>query len=133
MPTLRRLPLLLPPEPAHRRERIVVDALLLARTIPHHARKTLEWHQRLAGVSPLLQLLDADVVDRLAAGAALEQCARDVDHVLRARPLVIQRRAARGAEIPHAAVGLVLEASDQRLALEQTKALLPDADIGRVG
>src|SRR5262249_15587328 len=57
---------LLPPQ----LERIfATHAFLLFRALPDHARKTLQRHQRLAGVSPFLQLLDRDVIERLAAGA----------------------------------------------------------------
>ena len=51
---------------------ITIAALFLFRALPHHARKTLEWNQRLAGVGPFLLFLDADMVERLPAGALKE-------------------------------------------------------------
>src|SRR5579871_1163594 len=80
-------------------ERILpCSAALLLRTLPDHARISLERHQRLAGIGPFLQLLDGDVIERLAAGTACKQCARDVDHMRRGRAFVEQRRPAMGAE-----------------------------------
>jgi hypothetical protein len=51
-------------------------ALLLFRALPDHAGKSLQRHQRLAGIGPFLQLLDRDVVERLPAGALREQRAQ---------------------------------------------------------
>ena len=45
-------------------------APLSFRTLPDHAGKALQRHQRLAGISPFLQLLDGDVIERLPSGAA---------------------------------------------------------------
>src|SRR6201996_6250145 len=84
---------------------LAVEPLLLFRALPDHAGKTLQRHQRLAGIGPFLQLLDRDVIERLAAGAAREEGPRDVEHMRGARAFVSQRRAAAGAE---AARGLVL-------------------------
>ena len=39
------------------------------RALPDHAGKAFQRHQRLAGIGPFLQLLDRDVIERLAAGA----------------------------------------------------------------
>src|SRR6266700_1383007 len=47
---------------------VMIEALLLFRALPDHAGKTLQRHQRLAGISPFLQFLDRDVIERLAAG-----------------------------------------------------------------
>ena len=49
---------------------VMIEALLLFRALPDHARKTFQGHQRLAGIGPFLQFLDRDVIERLAAGAA---------------------------------------------------------------
>src|SRR5689334_11267825 len=68
--------------------------LPVSRALPDHARKALERHQRRAGVGPFLHFFDSEMIERLAAGAALEQSAGDVDHVRRAGALVEQRRAA---------------------------------------
>src|SRR5690348_1119026 len=81
---------------------------LLLRALPDHAGITLQRHQRLAGVGPLLQFLDREMIERLAAGAATEQRARDVHHVRRAGAFVEQRRAAGRAEAAHGLRGLVL-------------------------
>src|SRR5216683_6065604 len=115
-------------------ERVVAPrTLLLFRALPDHAGKAFQGHQRLAGIGPLLQFLDRDVIERLAAGAAREQRARDVDHVRRAGTLVDERRAALRAEAAHGLCGLVFVARDQGLALGDTKTLAPASDIGRVG
>src|SRR5437763_856620 len=72
--------------------------LLLFRALPDHAGKALQRHQRLAGIGPFLEFFDRDVIERLAAGALVEQRAGDVDHVRPARALIGDRRAAMGAE-----------------------------------
>src|SRR5690349_4880439 len=105
--------------------RVRLRALLPARALPDDARIALQRHQPLARIGPVLPLIDADVIDRLAAGAALEQRARNVDHVARARALVKERRAAARAE---AALGpglLVLVARDLLLAGGHAVALAP--------
>ena len=48
---------------------LALEAFCLFRALPDHAGKTLQRHQRLAGIGPLLQLFNRDVVERLAAGA----------------------------------------------------------------
>src|SRR5260370_36776791 len=53
-----------------RSEQPVIDALLPCRALPDHAGKAFQRHQRLARVGPLLQLLDGDMIERLAAGTA---------------------------------------------------------------
>src|ERR1700681_3065337 len=103
----------------------MVYALLPFRALPDHAGKTFQRHQRLAGVGPLLQLLDGDVIERLTAGAAGEQRARDVHHVRRAGALVSKRCAAMGAEAAGGFRGLVLETRNRRLASGDAKALAP--------
>src|SRR5215471_13776556 len=63
-------------------------APLLFRALPDHAWEALQRHQRFAGISPFLQFIDCDVIERLPARAFGEQSARDVHHVRRARALV---------------------------------------------
>src|SRR5260370_8404599 len=107
----------------------MVDALLPFRALPDHAGKTFQRHQRLAGIGPFLQLLDRDVIQRLAAGAAGEQRARDVHHVRRTRPLVSKPRAAMGAEAARGFFGLGLETRNPLLAFFPPKSLPPPPDI----
>ncbi len=77
------------PTAAARSEHSVqVGPLLPFRALPDHARKTLQRHQRLAGIGPFLQFLDRDVIERLPAGAAGKQRARDVHHARRTRAFV---------------------------------------------
>src|SRR5437868_11999644 len=115
-------------------ERVVPgDTPLLFRALPHHPRKTFQRHQRLAGIGPLLQFFDRDVIERLPAGAPRKQRARDVDHVRRTRTFVTERRAAVLAEAPRGLGGLVLVARDGALAACDAKALAPASDIGGVG
>src|SRR5665213_534623 len=87
---------------------LMLDRLFLLRALPDHAGKAFQRHQRLAGIGPVLQLLDRDVIERLPAGTAREQRARDVHHVRRARAFIEQRRAAAGAEAADGLGGLVL-------------------------
>src|SRR5262245_23718954 len=54
---------------------------LLLGALPEHAGIALERHKRLAGIDPVLLLLEGDVIDRLTASAALKEGARNVDHV----------------------------------------------------
>src|SRR6201996_9517404 len=77
---------------------LAVEPLLLFRALPDYAGKALQRHQRLAGIGPFLQLLDRDVIERLAAGALVEQGAGDVDHMRTARSLIGDWRAAMGTE-----------------------------------
>src|SRR6202790_1211830 len=111
---------------------LAIDLLLLFRALPDHAGKPLQRHQRLAGIGPFLQLLDRDVIERLAAGAPRKQRARDVDHVRRARALVSERRAAVRAEAAHGLCRLVLVPRDVGVAPGDAEALAPAADIGRI-
>src|ERR1700686_4708554 len=87
---------------------VAIAPSLLFRTMPDHARKALQRHQRFAGIGPFLQLLDGDMIQRLPAGAAGEKRARDVHHVRRARALVHQRCATALAEAARGSCGLVL-------------------------
>src|SRR6266478_5140256 len=103
----------------------MIDALLPFRALPDHAGKTLERHQRLAGVGPFLQFLDRDVIERLPAGTARKQRPRYVHHVRRARALVSEWRAAMRAETPHGFRGLVLVTGDRGPALGDPKTLAP--------
>src|SRR5262245_39509301 len=68
--------------------------LFSLRPRPHHARKALERDQALAEIRPLLQLLDRDVIKRLAARAIGEERARNIDHCRRMRAFVSHWRAA---------------------------------------
>src|ERR1700680_2006212 len=111
----------------------MIDALLLFRTLPDDAGKPFQRHQRLAGVGPLLQLLDRDVIERLPAGATQEQGGGGVHHVRRARAFVKQRRAAMRAEAAYGLRGLVLVARDSGLAPGDAETLAPASDIGRIG
>src|SRR5437660_10613105 len=98
---------LLPPQ----FERILsTRALLLFRALPDNAGKALQRHQRLAGIGPFLQLLDRDVIERLAPGALVEERTGDVDHVRAARALVRDRCPAMGAEAARGRRCLVLVA-----------------------
>src|ERR1700737_5089138 len=110
----------------------MVRRLLPLRALPDHAGKAFQRHQRLAGVGPLLQLLDGDMIKRLPAGTAGKKRARDVHHMRRTRALIKQRRAASRAKAPHGFRDLVLETRNPRLALGDAKTLAPASDIGRV-
>jgi hypothetical protein len=116
---------------SERRE--TVGPLLPSGTLPDDARKSFERDERLAGIGPVLQLLNAEVIQRLPAGAAQEQRARNVDHVGRARALVDQRRSAAAAEAAHPAGLPVLVAGDLIFSRGDPEALAPAADVGRVG
>src|SRR5450432_1093228 len=72
------------------------------------------------------------MIERLAAGAAGEQRARDVDHMRRARAFVNQWRTASPAKAARGFRGLVLEARDLGFALGDPKAFAPASDIGRI-
>src|ERR1700758_1770584 len=80
----------------------------LARPLPDDVGKTLQRSDRSPGIGPLRRLLEADVVARFAARAAVEQGARHIDHLWCANPLIGDRRAALPAEAAHgAALGLL--------------------------
>src|SRR5712664_3269926 len=111
----------------------MVEAHFLFRALPDHAGKAFQRHQWLAGIGPLLQLLDGDMIERLPAGAPGEQRARDVHHMRRARAFVKQRRAAMRTKAAHGLRGLVLEPRNPGLALGDAETLAPASDIGRVG
>src|SRR5260370_21154636 len=105
----------------------MINALLPFRALPDHGGKAIERHQRLAGIGPFLQFLDRDVIERLAAGSAGKQRARNVHHVRRTRAFVSERRAAMRAEAARGFCGLVLEACDGSLALGDAETLAPAA------
>src|SRR5262249_24068527 len=88
--------------------------------------------QRLAGINPVLHLFDGNVVDRLTAGAALKESARNVDHAPRAGALVDQGRAAAPTKTAHRARCLFHETVDLALPPGDAKALAPGADVGGV-
>src|SRR5260370_12197002 len=67
---------------------VMIEALLPHRALPDHAGKTLQRHQRLAGIGPLLQFLDRDVIERLAARSAGKKRPRDSHHVPPTGPLL---------------------------------------------
>src|SRR5215468_2871626 len=107
-------------------------ATFLLGSLAEHAGIALERNQRLAGIGPVLHLFDGDVVNRLAAGAALKESARNVDHVGRAGALVDQGCAAAPTKAAHRARFLLLETVDLTLPRRDAKALTPGADVGRV-
>src|SRR6516225_7591495 len=107
-------------------------ATFLLGSLAEHTGIALERNQRLAGMGPVLHLFDGDVVDRLTAGAALKESARNVDHVPRAGALVDQGRAAAATKAAHRARFLLLETVDLALSRRDAKALAPGADVGGV-
>src|SRR5260370_10653192 len=110
----------------------MIDTLPPLRALPACAGKRLQRHQRLAGVGPLLQLLDGDMIERLAAGTACKKRARDVHHMRRTRALIKQRRAAVRAKAAHGLCRFVLVAHDGCLALGDPETLAPASDVGRI-
>src|SRR5882672_12514082 len=109
---------------------LAIAALLLFRALPDHAGKAFQRHQRLAGIGPFLQFLDRDVIERLPAGAAREQRARNIDHVRRAGALIGNGRAAARAEASYGLGCLVLVTREAGLAFGDAEALAPASDIG---
>src|SRR5262249_7348843 len=107
-------------------------ATFLLGSLAEHAGIALERNQRLAGIGPVLHLFDGDVVNRLTAGAALKESARNVDHVPRAGALVDQGRAAAATKAAHRARFLLPETVDLALPDRNAKAPAPGADVGRV-
>src|SRR5258706_5944294 len=89
---------------------LMIDAFLPFRALPDHAGKTLQRHQRLAGIGPFLQFLDRDVIEWLAAGSAGKERTRDVHHVWRTGAFVKKGRAAGFAKTAHGFCGLFIEA-----------------------
>src|SRR5260370_13080516 len=49
---------------------VMIDTLLPFRALPDYAGKPLQRHQPLAGVGPLLQLLQRDMIDQLEVGTS---------------------------------------------------------------
>src|SRR5258708_13278824 len=84
-------------------------------------------------MEPFLQLLDRDVIERLAAGAAREQRAADVDHVRRARAFVDNGGAAVRAEATRHLGRGVFITRERSLALRDAETRAPASDIGGVG
>src|SRR5258707_14352491 len=72
------------------------------------------------------------MIERLAAGAAGEQRAGNVDHVRRTATLVDDGRAALGAKAARGLGRLVLETREAVLALGDAETLAPASDISRV-
>ena len=109
-----------------------VATILLFRAPPDHAGKTLQRHQRLAGIGPFLQLLDGDMIERLPAGAAGKKRARDVDALLGAATFVENGGATATAEAARIAGCILDVAREQPFAFGEAKTAAPRADIGRV-
>src|SRR5271166_4637356 len=76
----------------------VARAAARFRALPDDARIAFQGDQSVAGVGPILKLLDAHVIAGLAASTAGEECARYIDHVRRALALVKQWRTTSAAE-----------------------------------
>ena len=110
----------------------VARAAARFRAFPNDTGMALKGDKPVACVGPILKLLDRHVIAGLAAGAAGEECPRDIYHVRRALALVEQRRAAPGAEASGRLRRRVLEARDASPALRQAGVLAPTADIGRI-
>ena len=108
-----------------------MHATFLLGSLPEHAGIAFKRNQRLAGIGPVLHLFDGDVVNRLTAGAALKESARNVDDVPRRGALVDQRRAAAPTKAAHRA-RFLFETIDLELSCRDAKALAPGADVGRV-
>jgi len=102
------------------------------RAFPDDTGIALKGDKPVACVGPILKLLDCRVIAGLAAGAASEECPRDIDHVWRALALVKQWRAALGAEAAGRLRLRILEASYASSALHHAGVLAPTADIGRI-
>src|SRR5262249_21014058 len=96
-----------------------------------HARKPPQWAKLFAQIGPFLQVVDGDVVARLAPDAAGEERARHVDVLLVA--LEGHRRSAGGAEAADAAAVRVLVAGEVVFALHEAKLARPRPHIGGVG
>src|SRR5258705_12577168 len=77
---------------------LMIDALLPLRALPDHARKTLQRHQRLAGIGPLLQFLDGDMIERLAGGSAGKKRGRDGSQMRPSAAVASKRTAATPAK-----------------------------------
>jgi hypothetical protein len=103
------------------------------RAFPDDAGVAPKRDKPVAFVGPILKFLDGNVIAGLAAGAAAEECPRDIHHVRRALARVKQRRPASGAEAPGRLRRCMLEASDTSLALHHAGVLSPTADVGRIG
>src|ERR1700761_1628984 len=86
----------------------------------------------VAGVGPILKLLDGQVIAGLAPGTATEECARNIDHVLRALALVKQWSPAPGAEASGRVCLGIMEASDTSLAHHDAGMLAPTTDVSRI-
>jgi hypothetical protein len=101
--------------------------------LPHYSGKALQRYEWLAQICPVLQLVDGNVIARLAARAVPEECARYIDHLRRTGSLVKEWRSTSSAEIPCRPSGLVSITRDFCLALGYPKAAAPAADVGRIG
>src|SRR6516164_11286537 len=90
------------------------------RAFPDDTGIALEGNEPFTGVRPILKLLDRHVIAGLAAGAAGEERARDIDHMRRAPALVEQRRATSATEAPGRLRFRILEANDVSVTLGHT-------------
>src|SRR5258706_2604315 len=71
---------------------VMIEALLPHRALPDHAGKTLQRHQRLAGIGPLLQFLDRDVIERLGGRLGGEKSAPEVYQMRRTGAVAQKKR-----------------------------------------
>ena len=104
-------------------------ALSRFRALPDDTGIALERNQRFARVSPILKLLDSDVVAGLPPGTAAEDRPRDIDHVPRTLACIEQRprRAALlsgAAHALHAAIGAPPSPAERAMA-ERFESHLP--------
>jgi hypothetical protein len=99
---------------------------------PDDTGVTLKWGKPVAGVGPILKLLDGHLIAGLASRTAAEECPRDIDHVRRALALVKHWSPAAGAETSGRVCVGILKASDTFLALHHAGVLPPTAYIGRI-
>src|SRR5262249_10824255 len=83
-------------------------------------------------MGPILHLVDGDVVNRLTAGAALKESARNVNHVPRAGALVDQGCAAAPTKAATRPLSLLLERVALAAPRRDAKALAPGADVGGI-
>ncbi len=79
------------------------DRIAAFGALAHHAGIAFQRRQRLAAIRPFRRLIQIEMIERLAAGARLEERARDVHHFWSIGAFVEQRRAADGAEAAHGA------------------------------
>jgi hypothetical protein len=108
-------------------------ALPPSRTLPTDAGETLERGKWRARVSPVAQLRDGGMVQRLPPGAAREESTGNVYHVRRMRSFVKDRCATTFAEAACGLRAFVFVTGDFFFAVGHAKALTPTADVGGIG